>query len=384
LTAALDAILDEPWALQPNVLRQIRAYLAGDTSVRAAIARTPAPPRTQGVIGIIPIQGVIEHRSSLLGELFGGTSLESLRAAFRAAVADPEVRGIVLNVDSPGGGVAGVTEMAAEIRAARGTKPIIAIADTVAASAAYWLASQADQVIATPSAQVGSIGIFGVHADISRALEAEGVTATVISAGEFKAEESEFVPLGDEARAAIQARVDATYETFVNDVAKGRGVTADRVRSDFGKGRVVLARDALAVGMIDGIDTLEGVMRRVSRSARGMAAEGGSVDLMAEGDDPLPFRERVTMLAADAHSLMEHGLVRAQLRAKEGRPPFSDAILEALRSTRDAVNALLPDEPAAAAPAVEPPPVVQAPKAPTAPRFRSQAEWIAYLERTHA
>lgn len=395
LNKALDAIVGQPWALTPAVLRQIAAYLAGDTSVRAAITTQPAQPRqAQGYVAVIPIHGVIERRSSFLAELFGGTSVESVRTAFRAAIADPDVKGIVLDVDSPGGGVAGVTELADEIRSARGAKPIYALADTTAGSAAYWLAAQADQLYVTPSGEVGSVGVYGVHIDISRALEAEGVTPTIVSAGPRKTEETDLEPLSDDARAAIQARVDTYYDQFVGDVAKGRGISAEAVRKDYGEGATLLAKDALAAGMVDGIETMDGVLRRITSAARRATprADGETVEPRAEDDDPRPFRERVAMLHADALAVTEHGHIRAALRAKENRPPFSEETLTALRSTRDALSSLLPDEPVVEPTAVDPPPpavqppvVVAASAAPVTPRFRSQTEWLAYLaERTPA
>jgi ClpP class serine protease len=203
-------------------------------------------------------------------------------------------------------------------------------------------------------------------------------------------------PLTDEARKAIQARVDAYYDSFVSDVAKGRGVSAETVRNDYGEGATLLAKGALQAGMVDGIQTLDGVLRLMSKTARrnSPAATEGAVDvgmggdgtaLHAEDEDPRPFRERVAMLEADARSISEHGLVRAQLRAKEGRPAFSDTTLSALRSTRDAISALLPDEPVATPRAVDPPPVQPQPQPVAAvastPRFQSKADWFAYLER---
>src|SRR5690349_6563448 len=169
---SVDPIITEVWAIQPAVLAQIRAWLAGDASLRAALARPPdaEPPKTAATIAVVPIHGVIEHRSSWLMEILGGASVEGISAQLRAAVADPEVRAIVLDIDSPGGSVAGITELADEIRAARKTKRVYALANTTAASAAYWLGSQAAAFYATPSAQVGSIGIVGVHLDFSRAL----------------------------------------------------------------------------------------------------------------------------------------------------------------------------------------------------------------------
>jgi signal peptide peptidase SppA len=377
LNANLEALDQEVWAILPSVARQIRAFLAGDTSVRAAISRTPAQPRTSGVVSVIPIHGMIERRSSLLAELFGGSSVETIRGQLRAALADPEVGAIVLNVDSPGGSVAGITELAQEIRAARDVKPIVAVADTTAASAAYWLASQATRVLVTPSGQVGSIGIYGVHMDVSRALDAQGVTATVISSGEKKVAESPYSPLTDEARAALQARSDAYYEQFVNDVAKGRGASAATVKSDYGEGSVLLAGDALKAGMVDAIGTTDDALRLSARLVRGLQAGSETVELGAE--DPQPFTQRVAHLQADALSVVEHAKVRAELREKEGRPPLSDNVLASLRSTRDALSALLPDEPPAVPQADDPPPVVPPPAATTPRRVISDEEWLRSL-----
>ena len=189
---------------------------------------------------MIPVYGVIEHRSDWMMEMFGGVSVDGLREALRAELDDPAVRAVVLDIDSPGGSIAGVTELAAEIRAARGgAKPIVAVANTLAASAAYWLASQADQVSVTPSGHVGSIGVYAIHQDVSKMMDEMGVTMTIISAGEHKTEGNEFEPLSDEARADIQARVDASYQQFLSDVAEGRKVTTGQVEADYGGGRVL-------------------------------------------------------------------------------------------------------------------------------------------------
>lgn len=385
----MDPIITEVWAIQPAVLAQIRAYLAGDATLRAALARPPEtePPKTQALIGVVRIHGAIEHRSSWLTEILGGTSVESIQSQLRAAVADPEVRAIVLDIDSPGGSVAGITELAEEIRAARKVKRIYAVANTTAASAAYWLAAQASAVYASPSGQVGSIGIFGVHMDFSRALEAEGITATVFTAGEHKAEASPYQPLTDEAQTEIQARTDFFYDQFVGDVAKGIGVTPAKVKADYGQGRVLMPADALKAGMIHGIETLDGVFRIVSRQARagGLAAAADGVELAADDEDAtaLPFRDGIELLAADAIRIRDHGLVRAELRAKEGRPPFSDDVLASLRSTRDALSELLPADPAATPPAADPPPA-PAPAVAAAPtqRFRDTSDWMTWLERS--
>ena len=166
--------------------------------------------------------------------------------------------------DTPGGMVEGTTEFAAEVRRAREQKPVVAVANFVAASAGYWIAASATEVVAAPSAKVGSIGVFALHADRSKALEAEGVTRTVISAGKHKVEGNELGPLSDEARATAQARVDEAYGQFVADVATGRGVSVSAVRDGFGEGKIVSANDALKLGMVDRIATLDETIARLT------------------------------------------------------------------------------------------------------------------------
>lgn len=242
------------WAMRPSAAFSLMAALEDvDLSAVQAPASAAVPTSRSGVTATIPVRGVITRRPSFMSLFFGGggTSIEGLTAALRGAVADSEVTRIVLDIDSPGGSTDGVPELAAEIYVARATKPITALVDTTAASAAYWLASQASEIIVTPSGSVGSIGVFGIHMDLSRMLEQAGITPTFIRAGKYKAEENPLEPLTDEAKAAVQERIDAFYGMFVRDVARGRGVAASVVRSDFGEGRMVLAKDAVSKGMAD-------------------------------------------------------------------------------------------------------------------------------------
>lgn len=378
----LDGLAAAPWALDRAVLAELVTYAQSGEHISAAV-RQPQAPRSAGAIGVIPIHGVIEHRSSFLLELFGGTSVEDIRGQLRAAIADPQISAIVLDIDSPGGGVAGITELATEIRNARAQKRIVAVANTTAASAAYWLASQAHQLLVSPSGQAGSIGVYAVHFDVSRALDAEGVTPTIISAGERKADGNEFEPLSDEARTEMQKRVDAFYAQFVNDVAKGRGVPVATVKADYGQGSVLLAPDALRAHMVDGIGTLDDALRLAAHPLNANRAEGDTPD---PSEVDLPFRARVEQAVDEIAHLVEHATVRAGLRAKEGRPSFSEPTEAALRSIRDGISALLPVDPATPEPPVEPvapvAPVVAA--VPAAPRFKSPDEWAAYVkELTH-
>lgn len=284
-----------PWALLPDTLAAMQAVLhrwaagvrLGEAEIAAAIGDAPAAAaarreRTQvaqaSMIGVLPISGVIGHRASLVADSSSGvgTSTEIVSAQFRQMLADPAVGAIILDVDSPGGSVFGTGELADEIFAARGTKPIVASVNSMAASAAYWIASAADEVVVTPGGVAGSIGVWMAHDDVSRMLEAEGVTRTVISAGKYKVEGHPWGPLTDEARAAMQADTDAYYRAFVKAVARNRNDTQTAVREGYGEGRTLLAESAVKAKLADRIGTFDSVVEdlraRVRKGNAGSAA----------------------------------------------------------------------------------------------------------------
>jgi len=249
----------------------------------AAIKLAPGK-KSVGDIAVIRLSGFITQKPSLFTMLFGGTSAEMLAAEVRAAMAEPSIGAVILDVDSPGGSVFGVPEAAAVIRAARGAKPFIAVSNPFMASAAYYLASQADEIVAIPSSITGSIGVMAVYVDESQMLARMGVSVEEITYGRRKAEESGVHPLSDEARAAIQARVDYFGAMFVADVSKGRRLSVARVKADFGEGGVFNAREAQAVGMVDRIGTLDEVIGQLAsgqRPAVRALAESDPVEMAA-------------------------------------------------------------------------------------------------------
>lgn len=206
----------------------------------------------------------------------GGTSMEQLAKSFVALRDDSAVKAIVLDVDSPGGSVDGLPEVAELIRSSRGAKPIVSQVNVRAASAAYWLAVQADEVAVTPSGDVGSIGVLTVHEDISAALEKAGIKETVIASTPFKAEGNPFGPLSDEARMAIESDVHAFDAMFHDAVAEGRGRKVSEVRADFGQGRMVLAKDAVGRGMADRVATMEQTLNRFGATMLGGSARAAA------------------------------------------------------------------------------------------------------------
>jgi len=261
----IEAFNEDIWAILPAALARMAAMAQGQIEVNVDLAAAVRPnPRRAGAVAVLPLRGVLQYRPSLLAALFGATSLELWGQEFQRAVADDGVKAIIMDIDSPGGGVDGLEELADIIYQARDRKPIVAVADTLAASAAYWLASQASEIVASPSSEVGSIGVFAMHIDISKALEEFGIKLTLISAGKYKTEGNPYEPLTEEAEGAIQGRVDDYYGAFVGAVARGRDVTRADVTGGFGEGRVVGARDAKKLGMVDRVATLEETIVRWS------------------------------------------------------------------------------------------------------------------------
>jgi signal peptide peptidase SppA len=198
------------------------------------------------LVAVIPIAGTIMPKASMLSNFSGGASVESITKQFRSALNNPEVRAIVLDIDSPGGSVYGVDELASEIRAGREQKKIVAQVSPLAASAAYYLASAANEIAITPSGEAGSIGVFLAHRDLSKAYADAGINTTLISAGKYKVESNPYGPLSDEARTFLQSRINDYYDAFVKSVADGRGVSVKDVRNGFGEGRVLGAEEGKA------------------------------------------------------------------------------------------------------------------------------------------
>lgn len=284
------------------IAEQAMAASAGPAAAAAAAAQQES---RGGDVAIIRLSGVITPWGSMLMSLlgFGGGGLEGFRYALRRALADGDVGGIVLEIDSPGGLVDLVPETAAEIREARGTKPIVAIANTMACSAAYYLASQADEVAVTPSGMMGSIGVVIRHADLSGRYEQMGVKTTLIYAGKHKVDGNPYEPLSDQAREGYQAEVDTIQEGFLAAVATGRGVDVATVRENFGEGAIFLAEDAVAAGLADKVATLDDVVAELGgqleeEDGAGMSASHGVAFGVADHEaaelHAIPFRKTAT------------------------------------------------------------------------------------------
>jgi len=204
-------------------------------------------------IAVVPIVGGLRHRGDFDAES-GGIGYTGLQNQLAELVVNNNIRGVLLDFDSPGGEVSGIAETAAALRDFADEKPIWSIANSLCASAAFWLASSTPRIIATPNARVGSIGVVVLHQDVSQAMEKRGVVSTFIHAGRHKVDGNAYEPLPDEVRARIQSELDEIYDAFAEAVAEGRDMTPDEVKAT--EAAVYGPCDALENGFVDGIATL--------------------------------------------------------------------------------------------------------------------------------
>jgi signal peptide peptidase SppA len=290
----LSEFLTTPWALMPERLQAMAGVLtrwsAGEPPTDEAMfqiqservlrdtRKQMAAANAGSGIAVLPLYGVVTQRGNMVNDISGpgSTSTQQFTSALRQVLADDTVGQILIDIDSPGGSVYGVAELASEIVKARAQKPVVAVANSLAASAAYWIGCSASEFYVTPGGEVGSIGVWQAHFDYSKALEEEGVKTTLISAGKFKVEGNPYVPLDPEAQAFMQSRVDDYYNAFIQAVAVGRGVTVDVVRNGMGEGRVLGADAALTQRMVDGIASFDDVLARMQAKVTGNAVRSQS------------------------------------------------------------------------------------------------------------
>jgi signal peptide peptidase SppA len=246
---------------------------------------------------------------NLMSQVSGGTSTELFARDVQAALSDPDVKSIVLLVDSPGGSVGGTQAAAAAVMAARGVKPIATYSDGTMASAAYWVGSAADRVyISSGVDQVGSIGVVASHVDVSQREAQLGMKTTEIVAGRYKRIASQYGPLTESGRQSIQDQVDYLYSLFVGDVAAQRGVSPDKVLADMADGRVFIGQQAIDAGLVDGIGRIEGVIAEMNDRAATAARVTASI--------PAPRRSSMNPMQVAAEWAAENSEAAAMLRAE--------------------------------------------------------------------
>lgn len=222
--------------------------------------------RTKEGVALIPVIGSLINRGAWLGSYSGETSYEGLKFQIGHAAADPKTTAIVLDIESPGGEAVGAFEAADAVRAAAKQKPVVAVVNGMAASAAYAIASAATRIVTTQTGVAGSIGVVLLHGDFSRALDQKGITPTLIFAGAHKVDGNPFEPLSDAVTADLQAEVNQFYDLFVATVAAGRrGMSQKSIRAT--EARTFIGADAVTIGLADEVGTFEGVLADLTRAS---------------------------------------------------------------------------------------------------------------------
>lgn len=233
-------------------------------------------------VALIDVSGTLVNRASWLDASSGLQSYKSLAAKFDAAHAAPDVEHIIMRLDTPGGAVSGLPDLAERIKAIAADKPITAIIDDMAASAGMWLASAATERIASQTALLGSIGVIAAHVDRSKAYDDAGVKVTLITHGNKKAAMSDTAPLSDEAAADLIAHVAKTGEWFIEAVAANLGLPASQIRDQ--QAGVFYGKNALAAGLVDAIEAPDtAIARIIDRYARASSAASSTQSALQPG-----------------------------------------------------------------------------------------------------
>lgn len=317
----------EPWAITETALHTILDIAARDNEPPEAVAaklgkelqNTHKVTERDGV-AIIPVTGPLFRYANIFTAISGATSYEMLAQDFTAALESPDISAIILNIDSPGGEVNGCAELASMIFEARGQKPIIAYASGDAASGAYWIASAADEVVASETSGLGSIGVVGVYRGARQDKNAPA-TIEIISS---QSPDKRLDPETDHGRAKLQARIDAMAEVFVNTVARNRGVEPERVLEQFGGGDILIGKMAITAGLADRIGSLERLITELS-SKTNPASERGFL---------LPQPTQTKEKPMDITTLkQDHSDLVAQLQA--------ETAAEAKTAERERIKAIL-------------------------------------------
>lgn len=343
----LDLASQQAWALDRRVLHAFEAILQRrangvrlskqELSEAMAAAGQRAPRGEDGYtieaggIAVVPVRGVIAQRASLFDDICPGrgTSAERISGTLAKLAEDPAVRAVLLDIDSPGGTVSGIPELADEIRqfGAATQRPIWAFTDGMAASAAYWLAAASDRVLASPSAQVGSIGIYSVLHDSHRASETQGVDVHVLASGVHKGTGVPGTKLTTAQLAGVQDGVDAIFELFRDDVATDRALS-DAPLAAVCDGQCWLAARGQELGLVDEVVSRNQAIRQLRAHLQDQAPSGadkpiqearGVAGAAARAEDTMPQPEPITSVEQlrAAHPNLVAELIAAEQRAAD-------------------------------------------------------------------
>ena len=265
----------EPWAITETALQTILEIAARENESPQAVAaklgrdlqNTYTASEREGV-AIIPVTGPLFRYANIFTAVSGASSYELIARDFTAALENPQIKGIILDIDSPGGEVNGVSELSNMVYAARGKKPVVAYASGDAASGAYWIASAADEIVVSDTSALGSIGVVGMYRGKSGK---QGEDVEIVSS---QSPHKRLDPSSDEGRARLQMRIDSMADVFIETIARNRKVSTDIVQTHYGGGDVLIGAKAVQAGLADRVGSLEQLIQELSTSPQSPPLEG--------------------------------------------------------------------------------------------------------------
>lgn len=320
-----ERLFNRPHLVLPGYAETVASVLAHRLRVQpmlsaeeVKITQRPArsPVMTKDGVMVIPIVGGLYHRGDGLDAISGAQSYTNLQNMIVAALASEDVKGILLDIDSPGGQASGCFEFCDMLIRAREKKPIWAIANAMAASAGYAIASSANKLYVTPSGQVGSIGVVFMHVDLSKALAEAGVAVTYIYAGKHKIDGNPHQPLPDEVKADIKREIDARYESFVSLVAARRTMTEKEIRKT--EAAMFSPEKAVELGLADEIASFDKVMSDfvLELNPRYSVSKTGEVTRMSQASAPVATGPKIEGLQEALTRAYEDGAAAATTKVR--------------------------------------------------------------------
>lgn len=258
------------------------------------------PYKVASGVAIITITGSLVNRGAWIGASSGLTSYEGIGHQIKTALSDPSVQSVILDLHSPGGEAVGAFETAELVRQLSAKKRTVALVNGMAASAAYAIASGANEIVTTETGISGSIGVVLLHADFSRQLDKEGITPTLIHAGAHKVDGNPYEPLSEDVRDDLQSEVDAFYSAFLKAVAKGRGSRLTVAAARKTEARTFIGQAAVEAGVADRVGSFESVLSELTRAAGRTTVQNRRTS-MDTHDQPAPEATAgITQTAHDA------------------------------------------------------------------------------------
>ncbi len=257
-------ILQTNWMCKPMMIEQKSFDLLSLYNGKQPIFKNIKHAMNQNIArtAIIPIHGILTKKPGAFDEMLGMTSYEQIEEQITQALADSSIEKIILEIDSPGGEVNGIFDLADFIYSARGKKRIIAIANDDAYSAAYAIASSAEKVLVSRTSGVGSIGVIASHIDQSGFDEKCGIKYTTVFAGSRKNDLNPHEPITSESLESLQKEVDRLYEMFVQLIARNRGLSIEKIRST--EAGLYFGEKAVEIGLADGMTILSSINKNRS------------------------------------------------------------------------------------------------------------------------